>query len=40
MADRVQRDLYNVVCIECGAASVVMVGDQLIAPNSQPEKVA
>lgn len=34
--EQVQRELYNVICLECGAASVVMVGDQLITPNSQP----
>jgi ferredoxin-like protein FixX len=40
MADRIQRDLYSVVCIECGACSVVVVGDQLIAPNSVPGRAA
>lgn len=40
MADQIQRDLYNVVCLECGAQSVVIVGDQLITPNAVPGKAA
>lgn len=40
MADQIHRDLYNVVCLECGAQSVVIVGDQFITPNSIPGKAA